>query len=109
MHPQQTSLQTYALYIQDQHDTQSIHSTNAYQCKVIISIIVVYLEDEMVQDRITYGLILLHQIPITASSKVNRTRSNSYKRTSYLSTTNMTPVPYIKRAKINVELGSPLL
>ena len=39
---------------------------------------------------------ILHQTPITASSKVNRTpRSNSYKRTRCSSNANTVPVPFI--------------
>ena len=77
---------------------------------IINIIIVVYLESKQNGRYITCRLILVHQTPITASSKVNRTRSNNYKRTrcSCLSTTNMTPVPYIQRAEINAESTSPL-
>ena len=49
----------------------------------------------------------MHQTPITALSKINRTlRSNKFKRTRCSSKANMVPVPYIQPTKINAR---PLL
>ena len=44
---------------------------------------------------------VLHWTSMTASSEVNRTRSNSYKRTRCLSRADKAPVPYIQPTKIN--------
>ena len=75
-----TAIQTtYALFVQGQHDTRSIDSTNAGQCKAVINIIVVYSKRKMAYEvkLHTRSLMLLHQTSITTSSNVNRTRSNS--------------------------------
>ena len=45
-----TAIQTYALHVQGQHDTRSIQSTNADQCRTVINIIIVYSEGKMAHE-----------------------------------------------------------
>ena len=55
-----------------------IQQTNEDQRTTIINIVVLYSERKMAHwVKSHYGLILLHQTPISASNKVNRARINS--------------------------------
>ena len=40
-------MQTYELFVQQQHDTRSIRSTNEDQQQAVIAVIVVYVDSEM--------------------------------------------------------------
>ena len=40
-------MQTYGLFVQGQHDTRSIRSTNQDEQRAVIAIIVVYVDSEM--------------------------------------------------------------
>ena len=45
-----TAMQTYGLFVQGQHDTRPIRSTNEGQKRAVIAIIVVYVDSKMVYE-----------------------------------------------------------
>ena len=80
------SNKTYALFVQGQHDTRFIHSTNEDQWRVVINIIVVHL-DQL----------------ITPSNSITHRQQD--KRTICSFRVNTEPVSYIQPSKID---GQPL-
>ena len=97
-------MQTYGLFVQGQHDTRSIRSTNEDQQRAVIAIIVVYVDSKMTYEgEITTSYCIANTPFIQVQA-----RTKQYKRTACLSRANTTPGPYIQPTQINEEPSSSL-
>ena len=102
--------QTYALFVQGQHETHHIHSTNDDQRRAVIAIVrSVFGQQNGACMRVTLpGMhcdLILHQTLITNTFKFKHIQQ--YKRTSCWFRANTTSVPCIQQTKINAEPSLP--